>query len=256
MKRAIVIVLFLLVALQSFAPFGALADEFDYSIYDALLRKYVADGKVDYLEWKESDFEVFEKYIRGLDSVSLENMERDEQKVFWINTYNALTIYGVLKRIPDRNLLARFFSVMMVPGFFDTITYDVAGGSLTLNDIEHKKLRAIFKDPRIHFTIVCASRSCPEIQTTAFEAKGLDARLDRSTRSFIQDKTRNRLDRERSVLRLSEIFNWFAEDFISEADSVINFLKIYLSEEDVQYLSSHEVQIKYLFYDWLVNIKR
>lgn len=227
----------------------------DYSVYDGLLRKYVKDGLVDYIRWKNNDFAIFDKYIRSLKYVELDNLTIQERKAFWINAYNALTIYAVLKRMPENRLLTKVFSVQAIPGFFDGIEYEVAGEKLTLNDIENKKLRAGFGDARIHFAIVCASRSCPEIQNSAFKPHELEARLNEATEVFIRDSSRNRLDKENGILYLSQIFRWFEQDFVKASGSVINFVKKFLDESDYDYLSDHEVEVKHLFYNWAVNIK-
>lgn len=231
-------------------------DSIDYSVYDTLLKKYVSEGMVDYLKWKKDDFVVFENYILGFEKVSSDNLSANGKKAFWINTYNAFTIYAVLKHIPAHGLLAKVFSVQMVPGFFDKITYRVDGETLTLNDIENKKLREVFQDPRIHFALVCASRSCPKIQSIAFKEAGLEERLDNVARNFIQDTSRNRIDKKNNVLHLSEIFKWYGSDFIVFSGTTANFVKKYIGEEGREYLSAHAVKIQYLFYDWLVNIKR
>ncbi|OIO36672.1 MAG: hypothetical protein AUJ74_01060 [Candidatus Omnitrophica bacterium CG1_02_44_16] len=231
------------------------AGSFDYSSYDSLLKKYVSGGKVDYLKWKKEDLGIFDQYINSFAKASLVDLSKNEQKAFWINTYNALTIYAVLRHIPANGLLAKVFSVQMVSGFFDKITYTVAGETLTLNDIETKKLREVLRDPRIHFALVCASRSCPEIQNTVFTAQGLEERLDEATRDFIGDGSRNRLDRKSGELHLSEIFKWYDSDFIASAGTVIDFVKRYMGKEASRHLSYNTVKIKYLFYDWLVNIK-
>lgn len=245
------------IVLCSLFTVGAYAnDSIDYSVYDSLLKKYVSDGMVNYLKWKKDDFVVFENYILSLEKVSPDNLNANGKKAFWINTYNAFTIYAVLKHIPTNGLLAKVFSVQMIPGFFNKITYRVGGETLTLNDIENKKLREAFQDPRIHFALVCASRSCPKIQNIAFKETGLEDRLDNAARNFIQDADSNRLDQKNNILRLSEIFKWYGPDFIASSGTVVDFVKKYIGEEDGEYLSARAVKIQYLFYDWLVNIKR
>lgn len=250
-------VIFLCICLQLFFQKTlSFAEQIDYSAFDNLLKKYVSRGAVDYVNWKNNDFQLFESYIKGLEDVSLQNLELNEKKSFWINTYNALTIYAVLKRIPSNALLARVFTVQVIPGFFDKITYSVAGESITLNDIENEKLRKEFNDARTHFAIVCASRSCPKIQNTIFAAINLDARLKEATRLFIQDAARNRLDKD--ILYLSQIFKWYAKDFEANSGSIIDYVKEYSPQLKAQNLSGSEqsLKIKYLYYDWLVNIKR
>jgi hypothetical protein len=159
-----------------------------------------------------------------------------------------------LKRIPENRILAKSFTVQAIPGFFDKIEYEAAGEKLTLNDIENQKLRAGFDDPRIHFAIVCASRSCPAIQNTVFQPSDLDIRLDNAAREFIRDTKRNRIDKENGVLYLSEIFRWFEEDFVNNAGSVIDFVKRYINKDDAAYLTHRPVNVKYLFYNWIVNL--
>ena len=251
---SLVIVLFVL--LMMFLGQVNAAQNLDYTMYDSMLKKYVSDGTVDYLKWKKNDLVTFEQYINSLAKVSLTNLNENEQKAFWINAYNALTIYAVLKHIPANGLLAKVFSVQMVLGFFDKITYSVAGETLTLNDIEKEKLRAAFHDPRVHFVLVCASRSCPKIQNASFMAEDLEERLDSAARNFIQDVSRNRLDQKNNVFYLSEIFRWYDSDFIASAATVMDFIKKYTGKEASEYISTHTVKIQYLFYDWLVNIKR
>lgn len=248
-----IIVLFVLFTM--FSGEASAAGNTDHAIYYTMLKKYVSDGTVDYLKWKKNDPAIFEQYIGNMANMSLTNLNENELKAFWINSYNALTIYAVLKHIPTNSLLAKVFSVQMVSGFFDKITYAVAGEIVTLDDIE-KKLRKSFNDPRIHFALVCASRSCPKIENTPFDGEGLDERLDNAARNFIQDTTRNRIDQKNNVLYLSEIFKWYDSDFTVSAGTVVDFVKKYTGKEVGEYLSNHTVKIRYLFYDWLVNIKR
>lgn len=255
-KKFIPCIIVLLVLVAAFLGQANAAQNLDYTIYDTMLKKYVSDGTVDYLKLKKNDLVIFEQYINNLAKVSLTNLNKNEQKAFWINTYNALTIYTVLKHIPDNGLLANLFSIQLIPGFFDKITYTVAGEILTLNDIEKEKLRKIFQDPRIHFVLVCASRSCPKIQNSAFKEIGLDEVLDNATQIFIRDTARNRLNQKNNVLYLSEIFHWYDSDFIASAGTAVGFVKKYIGKEGSDYLSTHAVKVQYLFYDWLVNIKR
>lgn len=255
MKKMILLTILCIVMQLVFYSHSA-AEEIDYTIYNNLLKKYVADEAVDYLTWKKDDFVLFEGYIESLENVSLDNLSQNQRKAFWINAYNAITIYAVLKHIPNNKLLARAFSVQMVSGFFDKKSYRVAAQTLTLNDIENKKLRSEFGDPRIHFAIVCASRSCPGIEASVFRPRRLEKRLDKATVEFMQDETRNRLDKKKNILYLSQIFNWYEVDFTDDSGSVINYVKRYLNPADTEHLSSQEVKIKYLYYNWLVNIER
>ena len=91
------------------------------------MQKYVRNGQVDYLAWKKNDLKEFEEYLQGWSDISLKGISRDEQKAFWINAYNAFTVYATLERIPSNQLLAKSFSIQMVPGFFNKRKFKVAG---------------------------------------------------------------------------------------------------------------------------------
>ena len=131
--------------------------------------------------------------------------------------------------------------------------FQVGGRSYTLNDIEHGIIRYEFGDPRIHFALVCASVSCPILENRAFFPEMLEEQLDNATGNFINNPEKVRLDRENRVLYLSQIFEWYAEDFEDTHDSVINFISEYLSETDAAFLKDEEVQIQYMQYDWRLN---
>lgn len=112
----------------------------------------------------------------------------------------------------------------------------------------------MFNEPRIHFAIVCASRSCPKLQPWAYDPDKLDGQLDQAARMFINDPSRNRFDREKRVARLSMIFNWFVQDFIAEAGSLIYYVKQFLEDQElVTDLELRPYRIEYLEYDWSLN---
>ena len=235
--------------------FSYAEEAFDYSIYETLLSKHVENGRVDYVTWKKEDLNLFEKYLESLDKADITQMSLNEQKAFWINAYNAVTIYAVLKRIPGIKLIAVFFTVQMVPGFFDGIVYPIAGEELTLNDIENNKLRGDFFDPRNHFAIVNASRSCPVMQKEIYRGATLDDKLDEVTEEFIQNKKLNSLNQKKKILYLSKIFDWYQDDFIYESGSVPDYVMNYMEKEDSDFLSVNYVEEKYMVYNWMLNIR-
>ncbi len=256
MKPNLLFIAVIFTATSLFSSGPCQAAKTDHGIFDRLLAKYVSDGMVDYISWKADDLEAFREYVDSLEDININGWMDDEKKAFWINAYNAITIYAVLERIPKNRILSKAFSVMMIPGFFNGIKYKVAGEDLTLNEIENDKLLAGFGDPRIHFVIVCASRSCPGIQERAFIPEGLDDTLDEATRGFLSDNTKNRLDKERGVLYLSNIFKWYKNDFVEDFGSLEDYVKRYIDPKDTEYIEENRPGIKFLYYDWFVNIKR
>jgi len=231
------------------------SDGIDYSVYDNLLKKYVEDGKVDYLKWKKEGYAQFVNYISSLENADISELDENARKAFWINAYNAITIYAVLERISSNSDEAARFSVRKINGFFDKIKFKAAGELLSLNDIENIKLRAGFNDPRIHFVIVCASTSCPELINTVYTSGNLDVVLNERARIFLSDESKNRFDNSKNTLYLSKIFTWFKADFINHSGSVEKYVENYLNEEIREYMKANKVSIKSLSYDWNINIK-
>ena len=225
-------------------------DEFSHELFDQVLQKYVdSQGRVDYAGLK-NDPGTLQSYLDLL-AVNAPSDKATFQTglAFWINAYNALTIKGVLDHYPTTSVR----KIKLFGGFFSRIKFQVGGRSYTLNNIEHDIIRYEFGDPRIHFALVCASLGCPILENRAFVPETLEERLDNVTANFINNPEKVRLDRENGVLYLSQIFEWYAEDFEDTHNSVINFIAEYLPEADAAFLKGEEVQLQYLEYDWHLN---
>ena len=224
--------------------------EFSHELFDQVLQKYVnSQGRVDYAGLK-SNPGTFESYLNLLAvNAPSDNATFQAGLAFWINAYNALTIKGVLDHYPTTSVR----KIKLFGGFFSRIKFQVGGRSYTLDNIEHDIIRYEFGDPRIHFALVCASLGCPVLENRAFVAETLEKRLNNATAKFINNPEKVRLDRENGVLHLSQIFEWYAEDFEDTHGSVINFILEYLPEADTAFLKKEEVQIQYFKYDWSLN---
>lgn len=226
----------------------AFAEEgyFDHSLWDEVLQNYVKDGLVDYRRLKE-DPNLLNAYLKQLANVDRDQMilwSREEKSAFWINAYNALTIKAVMDAYPIN-------SIRDIGGIWDKMRWEIGGRQVTLNQIEHQILRKDFAEPRIHFALVCASLSCPTLKNEAFKGMDLDRRLDKVTRSFINDKDKVRVDDKGNIVYLSRIFKWYRKDF---AD-VLTFISKYLPEEEKEVITGKGIKIKYLDYDWNLNDK-
>ena len=224
--------------------------EFSHELFDQVLRKYVnPQGLVDYAGLK-SDSETLESYLNLL-AVNAPGNKATFQTglAFWINAYNALTIKGVLDHYPITSVR----KVKLFGGFFSRIKFQVGGRSYTLDNIEHDIIRYEFSDPRVHFVLICASLGCPILESRAFVPETLEKRLDNATANFINNPEKVRLDRDNGVLHLSQIFEWYTEDFEDTHGTVISFISEYLPEVDAAFLREEEVKIQYLEYDWSLN---
>ena len=224
--------------------------EFSHELFDRVLQKYVdSQGRVNYAELK-SNPGTLKAYLDLLATNAPSDKATFQTGLaFWINAYNALTIKGVLDHYPTTSVR----KIKLFNGFFSRIKFQVGGRSYTLDNIEHDIIRYEFGDPRIHFALVCASLGCPMLENRAFVAETLEERLDKATANFINNPEKVRLDRANRVLYLSQIFEWYAEDFEDTHDNVINFVAEYLPAADATFLKAQEIQIQYLQYDWRLN---
>jgi hypothetical protein len=225
---------------------------FDHSKFDLILKQYVDDrGLVDYNDIAKD--RRFSDYMKSLESGKVEELSLDGKLAFWINAYNAVVIDKVIKWKPKKSVRET-----LIPGvwtstkFFTSREHIVAGKRTSPDDIEHDILRKKFKDPRIHFAIICASSSCPKLARTAYTEENVQARLEEETRKYLDSERGVRVDRAENTIYLSKIFDWFGNDFVEKSGSVMDFIRPYLKEEIISFLE-RKPRIDFLHYDWALN---
>ena len=121
----------------------------------------------------------------------------------------------------------------------------IEGKAYSLNDIENNILSPQFKDPRIHFAVNCASKSCPILQNRAFTAGNLESMLESATRAFVNDPRMNTLSV--NEIQISNIFDWYKDDFTMKG-SLVTFLNRY-----AKVAISPGAKVSYKEYDWTLN---
>jgi hypothetical protein len=220
--------------------------EWTHQAFDGIVRTHVAAGEVDYPAMAREPR--FAQYLDELDRVDPNGLvSRESRLAFWINAYNAFAIKGILDGGSPQTLWGQY-------RFFVATAYRVGGELITLYDLEQKILIPVFQEPRIHFAIVCASRSCPRLRSEAYVADRLEAQLDESARGFVNDPTKNRFDREHRVATVSMIFKWFRGDFEAQAGSLAQYLARYVSDPELaRDLKTESYRIEFLDYDWSLN---
>ena len=229
-------------AIALFALSAAFAQGVDHAPFDALLRASVAKGVVDYPAFQDSA--PFKAYVASLAKDATLPAKAD-QLAYNINAYNAFAIQGILDGLSPSSTLGRV-------RYFRLQDWPLAGRKISLYDLEHKVLRPL-GDPRIHFAIICASRSCPFLRSEAYAPATLDAQLDDQARQFVNDPFRNRFDKATKTAHLSEIFKWFEEDF-QGAGSVQKYIARYVADPEVaKDLAQDGYRIQYIDYDWTLN---
>ena len=237
-KLSITIVLMGLMFVQCFAQ--DVKEHVSHSSWNALLNRHVtSEGKVNYDGFK-SDVAELDKYLKLIGGNEAKpGWSQTEKKAFWLNAYNAWTIKLVLERYPVNSIK----DVSAKP--WDKRFIKIGANTHTLNDIENKIIRRQFKDARIHFAVNCAAISCPKLSNKAFTGLNVEKELDRLTKAFFKSSN-VKLD-EKSA-ELSKIFEWYADDFIQESESVLKFVAQY-SE-----MKFHpKVKVSYLEYNWKLN---
>lgn len=182
------------------------------------------------------------------------------RQAFWINAYNGLMVALVAEAWPLQ-------SPRELDGgrVWDTRRFTVAGQTLTLNQIEHERLRPA-GDPRVHAALSCASRGCAPLRPTPYTAEGLDAQLDAAARAWVAS-TAVQIDREGHRVLISEVFRWYAADFAgvpgppvpgaAAADQgALRFLARHARPEDAALLRAGGYAVAVQPYDWTVNAPR
>jgi len=231
----------------------------DHSAWDRLLKSYVRQdqsglNRVDYSAFKSGGHAALKDYIRHLESVDPQSLSRSEQFAFLVNLYNAKTVDVVLDHYPVRSIkeisLSQGLEALFTSGPWKAKVVRVKGVALSLDDIEHNILRRIFKDPRIHYAVNCASVGCPNLRRDAFVGSALDAQLDSAARDYINSV--RGAGRGSQGLIVSSIYDWYQEDFGGTEDGVIAHLKSYAAPPLAQELD-RAPRIAGYDYDWTLN---
>ncbi len=148
--------------------------------YDKLLRAYVKNGWVNYKAFKQQEARL-DAYLKTLAQTDPAKLTKSERLAYWINAYNAFTIKLILRRYP------KIKSIKDIPGRWDRREWTAGGKTYSLGEIEHQILRKRFNEPRIHFALVCASKSCPDLPSEAYTAKRLERQLTAAAKQFLAD---------------------------------------------------------------------
>ena len=227
----------------------------DHSTWDALTRKHVSGGgkTLALLDYRgmAGDRAQLDSYLQLLASTQVSALDRSEQFAFWANLYNALTVKVMLDHYPTTTIR----DVDISPGFFSDGPWGaklitVEGEELSLDDIEHRIMRPIWQDPRVHYAVNCASIGCPDLQKGAFTGDNLDAQLDAAAWAFVNHPRGAQVSRGK--LYVSSIYEWFKDDFGGTDRGVIAHLKKYAEPRLANQLA-RVTRISDDAYDWSIN---
>ena len=227
----------------------------DHSTWDWFLKSYVSvndDGvnRVAYSDVDQAGHDRLDDYIRSMTEVTVDTLSRDEQLAYWINLYNALTVRVVLRHYPvetirDINISPGLFS----NGPWDNKLIEIDGEPISLNDIEHRILRPIWRDPRIHYAVNCAAISCPNLQRDTYTGDAANQMLEDAAFAYVNDKRGISAQNNRVVV--SSIYAWFIDDFGGDVAGLILHLKRY-ARPSLASVLDNAVELQNA-YDWALN---
>ena len=191
-------------------------------------------------------------YIAAMESVAVSGLKRPEQLAFWINLYNALTVRVVLDHWPVSSIR----DIDISPGLFSDGPWGrklatVEGEALSLDDIEHRILRPIWKDPRIHYAVNCASIGCPDLAPQPFTGETADRMLTAAAETYVNSPRGLRIDGDGKLIA-SKIYDWFIDDFGGTEASVLAHL-LRFAAPDLKARLAGRTGIDGHAYDWRIN---
>ena len=235
----------------------ASAQKIDHSAWDKWLKKYLVAphpsgvNRVRYGSVAPEDRKALKSYLEDLQSLPISAYNGAEQKAYWINLYNALTVEVILSHYPVESIR----NIGISPGLFSRGPWDaklvtIEREKLSLNDIEHRILRPIWKDARVHYAVNCASLGCPNLQLVAYTGENTEWLLEKGAGEYINHP--RGLAIKNGKLQVSSIYDWFKDDFGASRDRLLEHWLNYADRDLAGALKSYKGSLAY-GYDWSLN---
>jgi hypothetical protein len=232
-------------------------EKIDHRVWDEFLKKYVVAphpsgiDRVRYAMVTPEDRATLKNYLTALQSLSISSYKRTEQKAYWINLYNATMVDLVLSRFPVSSVRDINISPgLMVRGPWAAKQLTIEGERVSLDDIEHRILRPIWKDNRIHYAVNLATLGSPNLQPEAYTGDNTEALLEKGAREFINHPRGVEIANGR--LKISSIYVWFDEDFGGSAEGLMEHWQKYATGQLADALRKYSGGLAH-DYDWRLN---
>jgi hypothetical protein len=230
-----------------------------HALFTEVLQDHVKDGLVNYEALKED--KRFNKYIEQLSNTDPQDLiSREEKMAFWINVYNAYTLKIICDNYPIKSISELHTGGLALGTVFKKTVWHkklvrVKNELTSLDYIEHKILRPEFRDPRIHFSIVCAAKGCPPLRSEAYEAEKLNDQLNDQAKVFLEAAAKNSFNLDKNIATISPIFQWFKKDFSRDYSGLLVYLCRFLPEDIKVVIERNpkKWKIKFSYYDWSLN---
>ena len=228
----------------------------DHGAWDDFLSRNLVPGpdgstRLAYARVSPSDRALLDDYLKALTATTISRHARDTQLAYWINLYNALTVQVVLDHYPVASIRdIKLASGLFSGGPWDKKLVEIEGEGISLNDIEHRIIRPIWRDPRIHYALNCASIGCPSLSPKAFIPETLDARLTQAAITFVNSPHGVRV--ADGQVTVSRIYDWFHEDFGGGDTAVFEHILMFATPE-LRGMMRSIGKINNVAYDWKLN---
>ena len=211
--------------------------------YGTLLAKYVSPAGVKYAAWKgnAADLETLQSVVDAIAKENVASLGKPEQLAFYLNAYNAWILHEALRKYPTKSVKDLAFT------FFTGKRIKVAGEEMSFQTLEKDTIRSKFSEPRVHFALNCASRSCPALNPEPFRADKLEAQFEKLAKAYVESDKGVRVSADEKSVELSKIFDWYKDDFKSVGGTV-------------EFINKHRakplpggVKVNFQDYDWALN---
>ncbi|EXI79011.1 MAG: hypothetical protein AW10_02653 [Candidatus Accumulibacter appositus] len=262
--------LILALVLLSLPVSASVAFDHSHAAWTMLLKRHVVliDGgkssQVDYagLAKERTSLQTYLGSLSAVSQAEFDSWPKPRQLAFLINAYNAFTVELILGKYPHLESIRDLGNIVFNSPWKQKF-FTLFGERRYLDWIEHEAIRkpGVYDDPRIHFAVNCASVGCPMLREEAFVGERLEAQLEQQTRRFLADRTRNRYEPKSATLLVSQIFDWYGQDFSAgyrDVKSLRQFLGTYAdllasSPAEQAMLRQHLVGVDFIEYDWALN---
>jgi len=229
----------------------------DHGAWERFLRQYVITNhpsgiyRVRYQAVAPEDFRSLRSYLQSLQGLMISSFNRAQQKAYWINAYNAIMVELVLSRYP----VASVRDINTSPGLIErgpwgAKSFSVEGEKVSLDDIEHRILRPIWKDSRIHYALNNASLGSPNLQPAAYTNENTEALLERGAKEFVNHP--RGVSIQKGKLQVSSLYIWFQEDFGRDAEDLMEHWQQYANPALADALEKYSGGLAH-DYDWRLN---
>ncbi len=232
-------------------------DQADHLLWQTLLTRHViasTDGinRVSYSTFDDTSKALLSQYINALSQAKPTQLNRNQQLAYWVNLYNAQTIQVVLDHPKKDSILS--MGPFLAFGPWDEPYLEIEGKPVTLNDIEHRILRPIWRDHRLHYVLNCASIGCPNLSRSAYTPANMAAQLAQAEQTFLQHPRAVSFS-DSNTLQLTSLFDWYQTDFADNEKQLLHYVaqqRPDLAERITTVTKLKKPKIKYV-YDWSLN---